>query len=141
MIEANTLALKGEYNSIRPTFTFRRQKDRFPPQNRCSYGEKCRLKKQVLSKRICVFEKTRRQVKRLEAKQLPQEEAQIIKKDRTAVTTLAIILIALVITYLPVIMVGVLTETLPGRIAFWYNVNIAYTNLVHVKLLVLSPLL
>ena len=135
------MLLKANITVFVPRLPLDDKKIVFPPQNRCSYGEKCRLKKQVLSKRICVFEKTRRQVKRLEAKQLPQEEAQIIKKDRTAATTLAIILIALVITYLAVIMVGVLTEALPGRIAFWYNVNIAYTNLVHVKLLVLSPLL
>ena len=41
------------------------------------------------------FKKPRRQVKRLEAKQLPQEEAQRIKKNRTEATTLAIVLLAL----------------------------------------------
>ena len=41
------------------------------------------------------FKKPRRQVKRLEAEQLPQEEAQRIKKNRTEATTLAIVLLAL----------------------------------------------
>ena len=57
-----------------------------------------------------IYKETRRQVKRLKAEQLPQEEIQRIKKDRKAATTLAIILIALVITYLPGIIVGVLTS-------------------------------
>ena len=54
---------------------------------------------------------------------------------------MAIILLALVITYLPAIMVGVLTAALPSRIAVWYKVNIAYMDLVHVKSLVLPPFL
>ena len=53
-----------------------------------------------------IYSETRRQVKRLRAEQLPQEEIQRIKKERKAATTLAIILIALVITYLPAIVVG-----------------------------------
>ena len=63
-----------------------------------------------------IYSETRRQVKRLKAEQLPQEEVQRIKKDRRAATTLAIILIALVITYLPAIIMAVLTA-LPGSIA------------------------
>ena len=53
-----------------------------------------------------IYSETRRQVKRLRAEQLPQEEIQRIKKERKAATTLAIILIALVITYLPATVVG-----------------------------------
>ena len=62
-----------------------------------------------------IYSETRRQVKRLKAEQLPQEEIQRIKKDRRAAITLAIILIALVITYLPAIVFGLLA-TLPGSI-------------------------
>ena len=46
---------------------------------------------------------------------MPQEEAQIIQKNRTAATNLAIILTALVFSYLRAIMVG--TAALPSRIA------------------------
>ena len=63
-----------------------------------------------------IYSETRRQVKRLKAEQLPQEEIQRIKKDRRAVTTLAIILIALIVAYLPATIVGVLT-TLPRSIS------------------------
>ena len=59
-----------------------------------------------------IYSETRRQVKRLKAEQLPQEEIQRIKKDRKAASTLAIILIALVFTYLPAIITGILA-TLP----------------------------
>ena len=59
-----------------------------------------------------IYSETRRQVKRLKAEQLPQEEVQRIKKDRKAATTLAIILIAVVFTYLPAIITGILA-TLP----------------------------
>ena len=59
-----------------------------------------------------IYSETRRQVKRLKAEQLPQEEIQRIKKDRKAATTLAIILIALIFTYLPAIITGILA-TLP----------------------------
>ena len=62
-----------------------------------------------------IYRETRRQIKRLKAEQLPQEEIQRIKKDRKAAITLAIILIALVITYLPAIVFGLLA-TLPGSI-------------------------
>ena len=62
-----------------------------------------------------IYRETRRQIKRLKAEQLPQEEIQRIEKDRRAAITLAIILIALVITYLPAIVFGLLT-TLPGSI-------------------------
>ena len=53
-----------------------------------------------------IYSETRRQIKRLHTQQLPQEEVQRIKKDRKAATTLAIILIVLVISYLPGIIIG-----------------------------------
>ena len=59
-----------------------------------------------------IYSETRRQVKRLKAEQLPQEEVQRIKKNRKAASTLAIILIALVFTYLPAIITGTVA-TLP----------------------------
>ena len=62
-----------------------------------------------------IYSETRRQVKRLLNEQLPQEEIQRIKKDRKAVTTLAFILITLGLTYLPAIIIGILT-TSPGNI-------------------------
>ena len=72
-----------------------------------------------------IYSETRRQIKRLRTEQLPQEEVQRIKKDRKAPTTLAIILIVLVISYLPVIIIGsVITSSdtllLPGfRCIIW----------------------
>ena len=59
-----------------------------------------------------IYSETRRQVKRLKAEQLPQEEVQRIKNDRTASTTLAIILIALVATYLPTIVLTALSSSI-----------------------------
>ena len=59
-----------------------------------------------------IYSETRRQIKRLQTEQLPQEEVQRIKKDRKAATTLAIILIALVISYLPgTIIASVITSS------------------------------
>ena len=49
----------------------------------------------------CIFSETRRQKKRFQTEQLPQEEVKRIKKDNKAANTLAIILAALVLTYLP----------------------------------------
>ena len=72
-----------------------------------------------------IYSETRRQIKRLHTEQLPQEEVKRIKKDRKAATTLAIILIVLVISYLPVIIIGsVITSSdtilLPGfRCIIW----------------------
>ena len=59
-----------------------------------------------------IYSETRRQVKRLKAEQLPQEEVQRIKSNRTAATTLAIILIALVATYLPTIVLTALSSSI-----------------------------
>lgn len=59
-----------------------------------------------------IYSETRRQIKRLHTEQLPQEEVQRIKKDRKAATTLATILIALVISYLPgIIIASVITSS------------------------------
>ena len=54
-----------------------------------------------------IYSETRRQIKRLKTEQLPQEEIEKVKKDRKAATTLAIILIALVMTYIPIILAAV----------------------------------
>ena len=62
-----------------------------------------------------IYSETRRQIKRIQAEQVPQEEIQRIKKDRKAASTLAIILTALAITNLPAIVFGLLTA-LPGSI-------------------------
>ena len=61
-----------------------------------------------------VYSETRQQVKRLLCEQLPQEEIKRIKKDRRAVTTLAVILITLGLTYLPAIIIGILTASPAG---------------------------
>ena len=54
-----------------------------------------------------IYSETRRQLKRLNTEQLPQEEIEKVKKDRKAAITLAIILIALVMTYIPIILAAV----------------------------------
>ena len=54
-----------------------------------------------------IYSETRRQIKRLKTEQLPQEEIEKVKKDRKAATSLAIILIALVMTYIPIILASV----------------------------------
>ena len=61
-----------------------------------------------------IYSETRRQVKCLLYEQLPQEEIKKIKKDRRAVTTLAIILITLGLTYLPAIIIDILTASPAG---------------------------
>ena len=48
-----------------------------------------------------IFSETRRQKRRLQTEQVPQEEAKRIKKDNKAVNTLVIIFAALIISYLP----------------------------------------
>ena len=48
-----------------------------------------------------IFSETRRQKRRIQIEQVPQEEAKRIKKDNKAVNTLVIIFAALIITYLP----------------------------------------
>ena len=48
-----------------------------------------------------IFSETRRQKRRIQTEQVPQEEAKRIKKDNKAVNTLVIIFAALIITYLP----------------------------------------
>ena len=56
-----------------------------------------------------IFSEARRQIKRLQTEQLPPEELQRIKKDRKAANTLAIILAALIVTYLPGLMTVLVT--------------------------------
>ncbi|CAH3176171.1 unnamed protein product [Porites lobata] len=58
-----------------------------------------------------IYSETRRQLKRLKTEQLPQEQVQRIKKDRRAAITLAIVLFSLVITYLPAIIVSLVTAS------------------------------
>ena len=81
-----------------------------------------------------IYSETRRQLKRLKTEQLPQEQVQRIKKDRRAATTLAIILIALVITYLPAIIMAVLTA-LPGSIAGPLRFRVIIWNWVGVTIM------
>ena len=52
---------------------------------------------------VYIFSETRRQKKRLQTEQLPQEEAKRVKKGNKAANTLALILGALIVTYLPII--------------------------------------
>ena len=59
-----------------------------------------------------IFSETRRQKKRLKTEQLPQEEAERVKKDNKAAHTLAIILGALIVTYLPSITFGIVLATI-----------------------------
>ncbi len=54
-----------------------------------------------------IFSETRRQNKRLKTEQLPQEEAKRLKKENKAANTLTIILAALVFSYIPTIILGV----------------------------------
>ena len=58
-----------------------------------------------------IFSETRRQKKRLQTEQVSQEEAERIRNDNRAANTLAIILVALLITYLPVITIAFLAAT------------------------------
>ena len=87
-----------------------------------------------------IYSETRRQVKRLKAEQLPQLEVQRITKDRKAAITLAIILIALVFTYLPAITTGVLatlqvSTVVPPRLSViiwsWVAISIMLGSLVN----------
>ena len=50
-----------------------------------------------------IFSQSRRQKKRLQTEQLPEEEAKKLKKENKAANTLTLILATLVITYFPVI--------------------------------------
>ncbi|XP_078371373.1 trace amine-associated receptor 2-like [Oculina patagonica] len=55
-----------------------------------------------------IFSETRRQKKRLQTEQLPQEEAKRIKKDNKAAHTLALILGVLIATYFPTLILVLL---------------------------------
>ena len=58
-----------------------------------------------------IFSETRRQKKRLQTEQLSQEEAKRVKKDNKAAHTLALILGALIVTYLPTIILSLVVAT------------------------------
>jgi len=58
-----------------------------------------------------IFSEARRQKKRLQTENLPQEEAQRIKKDKKAANTFAVILAALVLTYLPALITITVTAS------------------------------
>lgn len=59
-----------------------------------------------------MFLETRRQKKRLGTEQLPNEEAKRMKKDSKAANTLAFVVCALTLTYLPTIITTVVTVIL-----------------------------
>ena len=58
-----------------------------------------------------IFSESRRQKKRLQTEQLSQEEAKRVKKDNKAAHTLALILGALIVTYLPAIILLLVAAT------------------------------
>ncbi|XP_078381456.1 histamine H2 receptor-like [Oculina patagonica] len=60
---------------------------------------------------LYIFSETRRQNKRLQTEQLPQEEAKRVKRDNKAANTLTLILAALIVTYLPTIMLFLVIAT------------------------------
>ena len=60
---------------------------------------------------VYIFRESRRQSKRLQTEQLSQEEAKRLKKNRKAATTLAIILAALMVSYLPAMILLTLTSS------------------------------
>jgi sterol desaturase/sphingolipid hydroxylase (fatty acid hydroxylase superfamily) len=62
-----------------------------------------------------ISSETRRHIKRLQTEQLPQEEAKRLKKENKVSKTLTIVLAALVLTYMPTIVLGV-------AVASWENV-------------------
>ena len=60
---------------------------------------------------LYIFSETRRQIKRLQTEQLSQEEANRVKKDNKAAHTLALIFGALIVTYLPNVILLVVATT------------------------------
>ena len=69
---------------------------------------------------VYIFSETRRQKKRINNEQLPQEEVKRMKRDNKAANTLAIILAALVVTFFPVVIATVFkvmrsSESTPGN--------------------------
>ena len=57
----------------------------------------------IIYTNIYMFSETRRQKKRIQTEQLPQEEAKRMKRDSKAANTIGIILAALMITNLPLV--------------------------------------
>ena len=72
----------------------------------------------VISYTYCyIFSESRRQKKRLQTNQLPEEESKRLKKENKAANTLTFILVTLVITYIPsavLIIVTVYSEDILG---------------------------
>ena len=65
----------------------------------------------VISYTYCyIFSESRRQKKRLQTEQLPEEEAKRLRKENKAANTLTLILVTLVITYIPSLVVILATE-------------------------------
>ena len=60
---------------------------------------------------VYIFRESRRQSERLQTEQLSQEEAKRLKKNKTAATTLAIILGVLILSYLPTIILLLLINS------------------------------
>ena len=67
-----------------------------------------------------IYSETRRQNKRLETEQVSHEEVKRAKKNKKAVYTLAIILCALILTYLPTAIIAVVfaSSDIPPRPSF-----------------------
>ena len=64
----------------------------------------------VISYTYCyIFSESRRQKKRLQTEQLPEEEAKRLKKESKAANTLTLILVTLVITYTPSVVLILVT--------------------------------
>ena len=63
-----------------------------------------------------IFSETRRQKRRIRTEQVTYQEAKRMKKDKKAANTLAIILAALTLTYLPVMVTGALLQTAQNKI-------------------------
>ena len=66
---------------------------------------------------LYIFSETRRQKKRLQTEQLTQEEAKRIKKDSKAANTLAFVLTALIVSYLPSIVLVLAVLTVSGELS------------------------
>ena len=89
---------------------------------------------------VYIFSETRRQKKRLQTEQLPQEEAKRVKKGNKAANTLALILGALIVTYLPTVILTLVVSTFsndalnPGVTSFfcsWVSTAALFGSLVN----------
>ena len=89
---------------------------------------------------LYMFSETRRQNKRLQTEQLSQEEAKRVKKDNKAAHTLALILGALIVTYLPNIILllvistfsnDTLTPSVTAIFSSWASTSVLLGSLVN----------